>query len=142
MKHHVMSDEEAIHELSYYTLSKNDPDFIHQYCVDAYAAQTASETSKPIQVVFALVGLYLHLEKHYSGKEVQQAHTRLAKHKHALPSYVLPSQRGAITASDVMRVEPGPARDAMIQKWMASVWEAWRDQHYTIAAWIHDTLAE
>lgn len=142
MKRHVMSDEEAMHELSYYTLSKNDPDFIHQYCVDAYAAQTAGETSKPIQVVFALAGLYLHLEKQYSGKDVQQAHMRLAKHKHALPPYTLPPQRGAITVSDVMRVEPGPARDAMIQKWMACVWEAWQDQRQTIVTWVQNMSAE
>lgn len=64
------SDQEAFNELSYYTLSHGDPAFIHQYIVDAYAAQHADEKSKPITVAFALIGLYLHIEKHYSGKQV------------------------------------------------------------------------
>ncbi len=64
------SEQEAYNELSYYTLSHWDPSFIHQYIVDAYAAQHADEKSKSIKVAFALIGLYLHNEKHYSGKEV------------------------------------------------------------------------
>src|SRR5437762_13393080 len=54
------------HELCYYTLSHNDRSFIHQVVVDAYAAQTADETSKPIGVAFALLGLYLHHERGYT----------------------------------------------------------------------------
>ena len=50
---------ELYHELSAYTLSHPDPSFIHQYVVDAFAAQTADENTKPIALTFALVGLYL-----------------------------------------------------------------------------------
>ena len=38
-----------------------------QHVVDAYAAQTARASTKPITLAFALVGLYLHLEKNQTG---------------------------------------------------------------------------
>jgi hypothetical protein len=34
-----------------------DPSFIHQYVVDAFAAQQADEQTKPMKLTFALVGL-------------------------------------------------------------------------------------
>jgi hypothetical protein len=58
----MATDLDLFHELSFYTLSHGDPAFIHQNSVDAYTAQHADETTKPIAVVFALIGLYLHLE--------------------------------------------------------------------------------
>jgi Family of unknown function (DUF5946) len=67
--------EERYYELSYYTLGHKDPGFIHQHIVDAFAAQTANQNTKPIKVAFALIGLYLYLEKDYTGKEVQLAHS-------------------------------------------------------------------
>jgi len=90
------SEQEAYNELSCYTLSHGDPSFIHQYIVDAYAAQYADEKSKPITVAFALVGIYLHIKKHYSGKEIQKAHMRLAKKKKQWPVFDLPAHRGNI----------------------------------------------
>jgi len=74
-------DRELYNELACHTLAHGDPSFIHQYIVDAYAAQHADEKTKPIGLAFALVGLYLHIERHYSGKEVQRAHMKLAKKK-------------------------------------------------------------
>jgi len=127
------SEQEAFNELSYYTLTHEDPAFIHQYIVDAYAAQHADENSKPIKVAFALIGLYLHIEKHYSGKQVQEAHMRLAKNKNQWPVFDLPAHRGNIGVSDVLRAKPGPARDCAIKEWSASVWEAWSDSHAKVA---------
>src|SRR5438067_3221775 len=49
-----------------------------QHVVDAYAAQTARASTKPITLAFALVGLYLHLEKNQTGKQVQRVHMLLA----------------------------------------------------------------
>jgi Family of unknown function (DUF5946) len=60
--------DDLYHELSCYTLAHRDPSFIHQYIVDAYTAQHANETTKPIAVVFALIGLYLHIEKNFTGR--------------------------------------------------------------------------
>jgi hypothetical protein len=52
---------------------------MHQHVVDAYAAQHASGTTRNITVAFDLIGLYLALEKGYTGKEVQNAHMQIAK---------------------------------------------------------------
>src|SRR4051812_11952273 len=112
-------------ELSLYTLQHKDPSFIHQYIVDAYAAQHADENTKPITITFALAGLYLHIEKNYSGREVQLAHMEMAKKKKTWPTFSFPLERGDVTVDDVLKSEPGPARDEMIKKWSISVWEAW-----------------
>ncbi|MFZ3167888.1 MAG: DUF5946 family protein [Candidatus Methanoperedens sp.] len=127
------SEQEAYNELSYYTLSHGDPSFIHQYIVDAYAAQHADEKSKPITVAFALSGLYLHIEKHYSGKGVQKAHMRLARNKKQWPVFDLPAYRGNVSVFDVLRANPGPERDRAIKEWSASVWEAWSESHKKVA---------
>ena len=66
-------------DLSCYTVAKGDAVFIHQHAVDAYEAQHAGGKSRPITAVFGLVGLYLALEKGYTGKEVQRTHMRIAK---------------------------------------------------------------
>jgi hypothetical protein len=51
---------------------------------------------------FALVGLYLHVEQHFSGRRVQHAHMKLASRKRQWPPVVLPADRGAITVDDVL----------------------------------------
>jgi hypothetical protein len=43
------------------------PGFILQHVVDGFAVQTASEGSRRIGVVFGLAGLYLHVERQFSG---------------------------------------------------------------------------
>jgi hypothetical protein len=118
---------DLFNELTFYTLSLRDPGFIHQHVVDAYAAQHADEQTKPIKVVFALVGLYLFLEKHFTGRQVQQMHMRLAKRRKQWPRLPLPSgPRGDITVSAVMAAPPGEARDEMVCTWCASVWQTWQ----------------
>ena len=126
------SEQEKYYELTYYTLSHPDKAFIHQHVVDAFAAQTANETNKPMALTFALVGLYLQLEKNYTGRQVQLAHMQMAKNKKPWPRFILPKQRGDITVSDVLALAPGSERDAMINKWCASVWEAYRESRQTV----------
>jgi hypothetical protein len=121
---------EAYDEVYAYTMGR--PDFILQHVVDAFAAQTASEGSKPIGVVFALVGLYLHVEKQFSGFEVQKAHMRMGRQKRQWPAIPLPRDRGSMTAADVLEVPAGPARDRAIDDWCRSVWTAFRDSRQTI----------
>lgn len=65
----VSAEEQTYHELSAYTLTHGDATFIHQHVVDAWAAQNAHADSKPIGVFFALVGLYLHIEQEFTGRE-------------------------------------------------------------------------
>ena len=79
------SSAEAYHELCAYTLSHGAPEFLHQHVVDAFAAQGASVESKPIGVTMALVGLYLHAERGFTGRQVQRVHMLLAQRKRQCP---------------------------------------------------------
>lgn len=136
----ALNDQEAYNELACYTLVHPDPAFIHQYIVDAYAAQHADDHSKPISIAFALAGLYLHLERGYSGRQVQKAHMLLAGKKRPWPRFTLPTDRGAMTVADVVRAAPGAERDEAIDRWSASVWAAWSEQHERVAAWVKAEL--
>ncbi len=118
------TQKEAYDELCAYTLTHGDPKFIHQHVVDAFAAQHATDASKPIGVTFALAGLYLHVEKGLTGREVQRAHMAMAKQKRDWPRFVLPANRGDVTAVDVLAAREGPDRDRAIDSWCKSVWSA------------------
>ena len=123
---------DAYHELCAYTLAHGDAAFIHQHVVDAFAAQTADANTKPIGITFALVGLYLHCEKGFTGKEVQRAHMTLAKQKRTWPSFVLPANRGDMTVADVLAIPPRSARDEAIHRWCCSVWSAYASARETL----------
>jgi hypothetical protein len=116
-------------ELCFYTLAHRDSSFIHQHVVDAYAAQHADENTKPIGLTFALIGLYLQMEKKYSGRQVQRAHRQLAKTGKRWPRFTIPAERGSVTVSDVVALPPGRARDDAIQRWCSSVWASWAESH-------------
>jgi hypothetical protein len=122
----MSQDVDAYHELQCYTLGHGQPEFIHQHVVDAWAAQHADERTKPIALTFALVGLYLHLEKGFTGRQVQLAHMALGRHRKGWPSFPLPTGRGTVTAAEVMAAPAGPERDRAIDAWCASVWEAYQ----------------
>ena len=121
-------------DLMCYTVAKQDREFIHQHAVDAYAAHHAGGTTRNITVVFGLIGLYLALEKGYTGKQVQQAHMRIAKIRKDWPRLEPPSHPAGITVMDVLMV-PDPEKDAMIRRWMAAVWKNWADRQ----AWVRET---
>ena len=87
------------------------PGFILQHVVDAFAVQSASADTKPITVVFGLVGLYLHVEKQFSGREVQKVHMALGRRRRVWPTVYLPEDRGNITVADVLAASAGPERD-------------------------------
>ncbi len=125
-------EQEKYNELAYYTLSLRDSSFIHQYIVDAFTAQNADEQTKPIAITFALVGLYLCVEKNFTGKQVQQVHVKLAKNKRQWPVFQLPGKRGKINISDVLKASPGQERNEMIRKWCVSVWTAFRSSRKDI----------
>ena len=130
----MSSQHDLYNKLSYYTLSHTDPSFIHQHAVDAFAAQTANEQTKPITITFALMGLYLYLEKNYSGKQVQIAHMKVAQNKNIVwPRFILPTQRGVVTVADVLQGNPGEERDMLLNKWCVSVWDAYAKSHKQVA---------
>jgi hypothetical protein len=124
MNERMSSEEEAYRTLCAYTLTRGDPDFIHQHVVDAWAAQHASETSKPIGVAFALAGLYLHVEHQFTGRQVQRAHMTLARDRRPWPTFMLPEDRGTMTIIDAMAAPEGTERDSAIHAWCESVWGA------------------
>jgi hypothetical protein len=129
----IEADEKrAYDELQCYTLGHGGIEFIHQHVVDAWAAQHADEKTKPIGLTFALIGLYLHVEIGFSGRQVQRVHMKLGQRKRTWPSFSLPSERGSITARHVMAAPAGPERDRAIDSWCASVWDAFSDSHHAV----------
>jgi hypothetical protein len=133
--------QDLYNELTAYTLVHPDrASFIHQYVVDAFAAQNADERTKPITLTFALVGLYLYTEKDYSGRHVQRVHMLLARRRKRWPTFELPAGRGSITVADVMAAPAGPERDAMIRRWSESVWQAFSGHRDRIAELLRTEL--
>lgn len=129
----MLPERAAYEELQCYTLAHGDPAFIHQHVVDAWAAQHADERTKPIALTFALVGLYLHLELGYTGRQVQLAHMAMGRRKRDWPSFALPKERGSVTASHVMAAPAGPERDRAIDGWCASVWGAFQEARQEVS---------
>jgi hypothetical protein len=132
-------EAEAYNELQGYTLLLRDEPFLHQHVVDAWTAQHADEKTKPIGLTFALVGLYLHFEKGFTGRQVQRAHVALGKRKRTWPAFVLPRDRGSMTAVDVVAAPPGPDRDRAIEAWSSSVWSAFRETRQAIASLLEES---
>jgi hypothetical protein len=108
-----------------YTLSRGDDAFVHQHAVDALGAQTADDRTTPIQLTFALAGLFLKVERGYTGRQVQRVHAALAQRQPAWPRLEPPSFRGSITADDVLAAPEGAERDRTIDAWCAAVWAAY-----------------
>lgn len=127
------SEQEPYDELYVYTLTHGDPAFIHQYVVDAFAVQYSDDQTKPIKLTFGLVGLYLRLEKQFSGRQVQLAHMRLGRKRQVWPEFDIPDDRGSMTPSDVIAASAGPARDKAIDDWCVSVWTPWQANRRRIA---------
>ena len=126
--------QDAYNELSYYTLAHGDAAFIHQHIVDAFAAQTANENDKPLKLTFALVGLYLHVEKQFTGRQIQLVHMKLGQTKQQWPIFSLPGNRGTFTVADVLAAPAGTERDEMIHRWCVSVWEAYSGNREVISS--------
>jgi hypothetical protein len=125
----MAATQDLYNDLAYYTLSHSDPSFIHQHVVDAFTAQSADEFTKPIAITFALVGLYLYVEKSFTGRQVQRMHMQLAKRRREWLELRPPQEPGAISAADVLAQSPGPQRDQMIRNWCVSVWQVWKASH-------------
>ena len=129
---------DAYDQVYAYTMGRGRDSFILQHVVDAFGAQTARETSKPIGITFALVGLYLHVEKQYSGQQVQRVHMQLGQKKRQWPAIPLPRDRGTMTAADVLAVPEGPDRDLAIDAWCRVVWTAFQDSRPIIVGLLRE----
>jgi Family of unknown function (DUF5946) len=118
-----------MNEMTYYTLAHGDPKFIHQHLVDAYGAQHVRQSPSSIGAAFTLAGLYLAVERAFTGRQVQKMHMRMARTSKQWPRFDPPEDVGPLTVADVLAVEPGPGRDEKLMKWCASVWSAWSSEH-------------
>jgi hypothetical protein len=107
-----------------YVYSTRRPGFLLQHIIDAFAVQSATVGSKRIGVIFGLIGLCLHVEKNFSGTQVQKVHTQLGRNKREWPSIDFPKDRGAITVLNVLKAPEGTERDLAIHHWCRSVWLA------------------
>ena len=123
-------------EVYVYTMGR--PGFILQHVVDAFAVQTANDESRPIGVIFGLVGLYLQVEKEFSGHQVQRVHMELARRKREWPRVYMPEDRGSMTVADVLAASAGPERDMVINNWCRSVWTAFGANRQTIIALLRE----
>jgi hypothetical protein len=126
----------AYDEVYVYTMGR--PGFILQHVVDAFAVQTANDKSRPIGVVFGLVGLYLHVEKHFSGRQVQRVHMELGRRKREWPHMHLPNDRGSMAVADVLAATSGTERDMAINNWCRSVWTAFSTNRETIVTLLRE----
>jgi hypothetical protein len=141
------AEQEGYNQLTAWTLSLRDREFIHQHVVDVWALQHADEHSKAIAAPFTLLGMYLHLEKGYTGKEVQIAHMLLGQPhgrgpgRKQWPRFALPKDRGRMTVLDVMAV-PESERKKAIDRWCRSVWDACRDIQQQVRDWLQEELDE
>ena len=126
----------AYDEVYVYTMGR--PGFILQHVVDAYAVQNANPDSPLIAVVFGLIGLYLYVERKFSGRQVQEVHKKLGHTKRQWPKIHLPEDRGRMTALDVLAAPEGPQRDKAIHDWCESVWNAFRDNRRLVIALVDE----
>lgn len=129
-------------ELTGYTVMRRDEAFIHQHLVDAYAAQHASEGRPAIGAAFALIGLYLAIEKGYTGKQVQHMHMLLARRTKRWPTFTPPAHVGALTALDMLDAPLGAQRDEALMRWARSVWEAWSAEHERVRTLFAQVMAD
>jgi Family of unknown function (DUF5946) len=133
MPRNAISDQALFDELSFYTLAQPREEFIHQLAIDTFTAQHATEATKPIAVVFALLGLYLHAERAFTGLQIQRVHMQLAPLRLPWPVLPLPARHADLTVADVLAAQPGPERDAAIRRWCVAEWQVWTESRAAIA---------
>jgi Family of unknown function (DUF5946) len=126
----------AYDELYVYTMSR--PGLVRQHVVDAFAVQTASTGTKPVSVVFGLVGLYLRVENQFSGNQVQRAHMVLGHRKREWPRVHVPEDRDGMTVADVQAADPGPDHDKAIGDWCRSIWAAFTQNRASAIALLRE----
>ena len=107
-------------ELCAWSFQNEGERFVHQHVVDAWMAQRADATTKPIGLVTALTGLCLHVDHGWSGRQVQRAHMKIASRKREWPRFELPAKRGALGPSEVLRADD---RAKAISEWAVAVWQ-------------------
>ena len=107
--------------------------------MDANIAQKAPAINPPpIGIIFSLVRLYLHVERGFTGTQVQNAHRVMARVKRSWPDVAWPAERGHMTATSVMAKPEGQARDEAIDEWCREVWAAFSANRNMVASLVHE----
>lgn len=104
--------------------------FLHQHAVDAYAAQHAAENPRPIATTAGLIGLYLFVEKGWTGRRVQRAHMELGNRMKEWPRCrpPPPPARSSPPSSPRRKGASGTTGD----EWARAAWSAWTSEHARI----------
>ncbi len=123
------SCQEMCDELYAYTLARDRSEFIHQHAVDAYAAQHIGKDTKPIALAAALIGLFLFVERGYTGRQVQLEHMKLGNRMKTWPLFEAPGKYATLTVIEPLIVPPGSERDDQIKQWARAVWDGWKGRH-------------
>lgn len=116
------------HELSANFIMSPDVTFRTQHAVDAYGAQHSGNRVKNIRTAFSLIGLYLAVEREYTGRQVQHAHMELAKGNIKWSSFILPIGPYSLSVADVLNVDE-VKRNEMLMEWSKDVWDTWENYH-------------
>lgn len=119
-------------ELYAYTLSRDRSELIHQHAVDAYAAQHIGNDTKPIALAAALIGLFLFVERGYTGRQVQLEHMKLGNKMKTWPLFEAPRKYATLTVMEPLSMPPGPERDDQIKQWARAVWNIWGERHMEV----------
>ena len=103
----------------------------HQTCVDAYLLQHVDVSTKPITLCFALNGLYLVLERGWTGLAAREAHQRLAETvpRGDWPSHEQPRDVGTMTVLHPAMASTPTEQAEAVERWGAIVWQAWAHTH-------------
>lgn len=118
---------DLFNQLADRTFAFQHPDFHHQLSVDAYGAQHADGVSRNIITAYALIGLYLALEKNYTGRQVQHVHSIIPKQ--SWEKLEPPATTGTLTVQDVLKATTEEELYAAMKKWAQAVWDSWSAHH-------------
>lgn len=89
----------------------------HQTCVDAYRGQHVGPEAPQIAVAFALNGLYLVLERGFTGYEARKAHGYLASTVESWPRFTPPRSAGETTVLDIALASTPVEHARLVQGW-------------------------
>lgn len=131
---------QVYYQLTAFTLSLADTEFIHQIVVDTYTAQHPGPGMRPITIPFALIGLYLAFERGFTGREVQLAHISLGRKHIRWPEFTPPLVKASVTVLDILpRVSATGYREP-IMNWGKAVWETWKPDHKRVGGLVSQYL--
>jgi hypothetical protein len=100
-----------------------------QTYVDSYGAQHVGPRMAPITIAFALNGLYLVLERGWTGLQVREAHGYLANTVDRWPTFTPPEQVGDLTVFDLSMASSPTEHIEILQRWAHMVWASWEHVH-------------